>query len=112
MNAKSFDKVWYLRSIAPRPFGKVYSKTLIHVFHLYGNCMRAASNRRSRKRLEPLRSLARFGISQIEADPEEPEGVARSQLSRCFPGGKYAYHPIKMVYSSNSIILMQIKKLV
>lgn len=44
MNAKPFTHVRHLRSIAPLPIGTAYTRTLIHVFHLYGFCTRGIFN--------------------------------------------------------------------
>ncbi len=76
LNIQSFSKVRYLRSVAPLPFGKVYSKILIHVFCLYGSFVRNAS-RRPRNRTVP-RSPSALKTSQPEADLEELEKIGRS----------------------------------
>ena len=81
LNIQSFSKVRYLRSVAPLPFGKAYSKILIHVFRLYGSYVRGSyvrnASRRPRNRTVP-RSLSALKTIQTEADLEEPEEVARS----------------------------------
>ncbi|HEY9629943.1 MAG TPA: hypothetical protein V6C84_21775 [Coleofasciculaceae cyanobacterium] len=119
MNAKPFTQVRYLRSIAPLPIGIAYTRTLMHVFHLTRGthirgtrmknaCMRsAASNRRTPRIL--VRSMSQVGMSQTEADKEEPEGEGRSRFCRS-SGSRYADHPIKMVCCPSSMLSVQIKK--